>query len=401
LYRCDGSKITLKGQPQDEVMETLDKLTKRKDSSVEVPTTSKETAQKSARKRGIEVPSARKLVLQDVGYPFRIKGDPKPMGLEVDSLELFADYAREQWMGTFVQQGTYLFDRYIMPDYAFQVQEVEPEKSVVSKNTKIILQSSTDTTSNVNIRSVALEDVIGHKPVKQKCKIILEYLRQPSRFGEWAPRAVLFHGLPGTGKTMTAQAVANEADARIFLAKAPDLIGVHVGDGGRRISALFDEARRHSPSIIFIDELDAIGLARSFQSIRGDVSEVVTALLGELDLTNEESGVVVIGATNALSLIDPAIRNRFDTIFEFPLPTLEERYDILRLYTERLPLKLEADLNEIARRTEGLSGRDLRDRILKESLHAAITEGIPTITAEIVHRVLDNIQPERRPIYTI
>jgi AAA family ATPase len=105
--------------------------------------------------------------------------------------------------------------------------------------------------------------------------------------------------------------------------------------------------------------------------------------------------------TNALSLIDPAIRNRFDTIFEFPLPTLEERYDILRLYTERLPLKLEADLNEIARRTEGLSGRDLRDRILKESLHAAITEGIPTITAEIVHRVLDNIQPERRPIYTI
>ncbi|MFW9956912.1 MAG: AAA family ATPase [Candidatus Odinarchaeota archaeon] len=382
-------------------METPDKLTKRKDSSVEVPNTSKETAQKSPRKRGIEVPSAHRLVLRDVGYPFRVKGDPKPMGLEVDSLELFGDYAREQWMGTIVQQGTYLFDRYILPDYAFQVQEVEPEESIVSKNTKIILESPTGSTLDVKFRSVTLENVIGHESVKQKCKIILEYLRQPSRFGEWAPRAVLFHGLPGTGKTMTAQAVANEADARIFLAKASDLIGVHVGDGGRRISALFDDARKHSPSIIFIDELDAIGLARSFQSIRGDVSEVVTALLGELDQTSEESGVVVIGATNALPLIDPAIKNRFDTVFEFPLPTLEERYDILRLYAERLPLKFEADLKEIARRTEGLSGRDLRDRILKESLHTAITDGVTTISSEIVHRVLDKIQPKSRPTYTI
>ncbi|MFW9906968.1 MAG: AAA family ATPase [Candidatus Thorarchaeota archaeon] len=376
-------------------------MTKRKDSSVEAPITSKETAQKSTRKRGIEVPSARKLVLRDVGYPFRVKGDPKPMGLEVDSLELFADYAREQWMGTFVQKGAYLFDRYIMPDYAFQVQEVEPEESVVSKSTNIILQSPTSSISDVKTRSVKLEDVIGHEQVKQKCKIILEYLRQPSRFGEWAPRAVLFHGLPGTGKTMTAQAVANEAHAKIFLAKASDLIGVHVGDGGRRISALFDDARKHSPSIIFIDELDAIGLARSFQSIRGDVSEVVTALLGELDQTSEESGVVVIGATNALPLIDPAIKNRFDTVFEFSLPSVEERYDILQLYAERLPLKIEVALKEIAKRTEGLSGRDLRDRILKESLHIAITDGVSTITSEIVYRVLDKIQPKSRPTYTI
>jgi len=382
-------------------METLDKLTKRKDSTIEVPSTSKESAQKSIRKRGAEVPSARKLVLRDIGYPFRAKGDPKPMGLEIDSLELFADYAREQWMGTHVQQGTYLFDRYVMPDYAFQVLEVEPEESVVSKKTEILLLSPSGTTSDVKARPVTLEEVIGHEPVKQKCKIILEYLRHPSKFGEWAPRAVLFHGLPGTGKTMTAQALANEADARIFLAKASDLIGVHVGDGGRRISALFEDARKSSPSIIFIDELDAIGLARSFQSIRGDVSEVVTALLGELDLTTEESGVVVIGATNALPLIDPAIKNRFDTVFEFSLPTLEERYSILRLYAGRLPINLEADLYEIARKTEGLSGRDLRDRILKESLHTAITKGSATITSEIIHEVLDKLQSSDRPIYTI
>jgi AAA family ATPase len=382
-------------------METLDKLTKRKDSGVEVPSTSKEATQKATRRRSIEVPNARKLVLRDVGYPFRVKGDPKPMGLEIDSLELFADYARDQWMGTFVQQGTYLFDRYIMPDYAFQVQEVEPEEAVVSKSTNITLESQRGIAPSSNTRSVSLSDIVGHESVKQKCKIILEYLHHPLKFGEWAPRAVLFHGLPGTGKTMMAQAVANEADAKIFLVKASDLIGVHVGDGGRRISALFEDARKQSPSVIFIDELDAIGLARSFQSIRGDVSEVVTALLGELDQTSEESGVVVIGATNALPLIDSAIMNRFDTVFEFLLPTLEERHSILKMYAERLPIKIEANLSEIAQRTEGLSGRDLRDRVLKESLHNAITEGAATITPEIIRKVMDKIQTKDRPTYTI
>jgi AAA family ATPase len=264
-------------------------------------------------------------------------------------------------MGTIVRKGLYLFDRYIMPDYAFQVIEVEPEEAIIAKNTKISLQSQSTITEPESIRPVTLSEVVGHEPIKRKCKLILEYLQYPLKFGEWAPRAILFYGPPGTGKTMTAQAVANQANAKIFFAKASDLIGVHVGDGGRRISTLFDDARKNSPSIIFIDELDAIGLTRSFQSIRGDVSEVVTALLGELDQTSEASGVVVIGATNALPLIDPAIKNRFDTVFEFALPNLEERLGILQYYSKRLPLKIEIDLREVARITDGLSGRDLRD----------------------------------------
>ena len=379
----------------------LEKLTKRKDSSIEIPSVSKETTKKATKKRGIEFPSAKKLILRDIGYPFRIKGDPRPLGLEIDNDELFTDYAREQWMGTVVRKGVYLFDRYIMPDYAFQVTEVCPEESIISKRTKIQIETQPVTKLVSNFHTINLDEVIGHEQVKRKCRIILEYLQNPSKYGEWAPRAVLFHGPPGTGKTMTAQAVANEAKAQIFLAKASDLIGVHVGDGGRRISSLFDDARTHAPSIIFIDELDAIGLARSFQSIRGDVSEVVTALLGELDQTVEDSGVVVIGATNALPLIDPAIRNRFDTVFEFQLPELEERYAILQLYAERLPLKFEMDLHEVAKLTEGFSGRDLRNRVLKESLHLAISEGSNTITAEYVRKVLDTIKPNNRPNYTI
>jgi AAA family ATPase len=248
---------------------------------------------------------------------------------------------------------------------------------------------------------VSLDDIVGHEPIKMKCRLILKYLEDPKRFGEWAPRAILFYGSPGTGKTMTAKAVACQANARIFLAKASDLIGVHVGDGGRRISSLFEDARKEAPSIVFIDELDAIGLARSFQSIRGDVSEVVTALLGELDRTTEESGVVVIGATNAPALIDPALRSRFDTVFEFGLPTLEERAKILSLYAKRLPLPFEMDLNTLASMTEGLSGRDLRDRILKESLHIAISEEKDSISTETVTRLLRGFRNDWTPSYTV
>ncbi|MHA1863618.1 MAG: AAA family ATPase [Candidatus Thorarchaeota archaeon] len=376
-------------------------MTKRKDSGIEIHTSPKESSKKATIKRSIEVPSTKSIVLRDMGYPFRVKGDPRSTGLEIDSKELFADYARDQWMGTIVRQGLYLFDRYIMPDYAFQVLEVVPEESIISKDTKIHLQSRSAVTESTSTRLVTLNEVVGHEPIKRKCKLILEYLLNPAKFGEWAPRAILFYGPPGTGKTMTAQAVANQADAKIFFAKASDLIGVHVGDGGRRISALFDDARKNSPSIIFIDELDAIGLSRSFQSIRGDVSEVVTALLGELDQTAEASGVVVIGATNALPLIDPAIKNRFDTVFEFALPNIEERLGILQYYSKRLPLEIEIDLQEVARMTEGLSGRDLRDRILKESLHIAITDESSIITSEIVRGVLDKIKTKSSPNYTI
>jgi len=277
-------------------------------------------------------------------------------------------------MGTIVHKGLYLFDRYIMPDYAFQVLEVVPEESIIAKDTQIHLQSRSTVTESMSTRLVTLNDVVGHEPIKRKCKLIHEYLLHPAKFGEWAPRAILFYGLPGTGKTMTA----------------------------RRISMLFDDARKNSPSIIFIDELDAIGLSRSFQSIRGDVSEVVTALLGELDQTAEASGVVVIGATNALPLIDPAIKNRFDTVFEFALPNTEERLGILQYYSKRLPLEIEIDLQEVAKMTEGLSGRDLRDRILKESLlHIAISDESSVITSEIVRGVLDKIKTKSRPNYTI
>lgn len=399
-WRFGVAKTTLKGTSKNDTLVAHKKLTKRKDSGVELPVISRESTKKIARIGGLDIPSARLLVLRGAAFPFRLKGDPRATGVETDNAELFADYAREQWIGCVVTKGQYLFDRYVMPDFAFQVTEVNPAESIVTKNTVIRLDSSISS-SNTPSRESSLDDVVGHETVKKKCRVILNYLETPARYGEWAPRALLFHGPPGTGKTMLAKAMASEANARIFLVKASDLIGVHVGDGGRRISALFEDARNTSPSIVFIDELDAIGLARSFQSIRGDVSEVVTALLGELDKTDEGSGVVVIGATNAFMLIDLALRSRFDTIFEFKLPDSIERLRILEMYAARLPLSIDIDLQLVASRTEGLSGRDLRNRILKESLHSAISEGHSSITRNTVLSILDKIKVKRTPDYAI
>lgn len=375
-------------------------MKKRKDSGLEIPATSRESSQKTEKKRNIEVPETKTVVIRDIGYPFRITGDPKPAGLEIDSADLFVDYAREQWAGSVIRKDMYLFDRYVMPDFAFQVIEVDPPESVITRKTNIVLQSTSVESESIG-PMVVLDDVIGHETVKRKCRIILKYLTNPTKFGEWAPRAVLFYGSPGTGKTLMARALAHEANAEILTAKASDLIGTHVGDGGRRISALFEQARKMAPAIVFIDELDAIGLARAFQSIRGDVSEVVTALLAELDRTGESSGVVIIGATNAPSLIDAAIRSRFDSIFEFSVPTAEERLRILELYAKRLPIPIDFDLEKLIGMTDGLSGRDLRDRILKEALHNAISEDMPRITFKDVLGIIEKMQTKKDPDYTI
>ncbi|NWF94685.1 MAG: AAA family ATPase [Candidatus Thorarchaeota archaeon] len=375
-------------------------MPKRKESGVELPSPTHETTKKTTRTRANRVPRTISVTLDAVGYPFRVKGEPRSASLEIDNPGLFVDYARAQWAGTVVRTGAYLFDRYIMPDFAFQVIAATPDESVITDETEIHLTTLRGEPPQYTA-GPPLSEVIGHEEVKRKCRLILAYLDNPQKLGEWAPRAVLFYGGPGTGKTMTARALAHEAKARIFLTKASDMIGVYVGEGSRRIGSLFDEARRAAPSIVFIDELDAIGLARSFQSIRGDVSETVTALLGELDRNADDSGVVVIGATNAPGLIDPALRSRFDTVFEFGLPNVEDRLRILRLYSARLPLRLETDLGLLAARTEGLSGRDLRDRILKESLHIAICEGKTTITDEIVLRVLQRVRPAVNQDYVL
>lgn len=334
---------------------------------------------------------ARLVKIRPVGYP--IKELHRNYYINIESPELFELYAKEQWMGSLVAVEEYLFDQRVIPDFAFQVIKVLPLGTVkINENTLIELeQLPPKKESSTDRNKIKLENVIGHEKVKKKCRIVMRYLEEPEVFGDWAPKNILFHGPPGTGKTMTAKALANEVDAWFFLVRATDLVGEFVGDGSKRIHDLYKAAQNQTPSIIFIDELDAIALDRSYQNVRGDVSEVVNALLSELDGIKENLGVVTIGATNTPLLLDRAIRNRFEEELHFVNPNEFERLRILEGYGKTMPLELDADMRMFARKTKGFSGRALREKLLKSALYKAMLEESPKIRSDHLEAALKEI----------
>ncbi len=368
----------------------MQKLKRRKEQTIDKTRTTIENKPEERIESIDNVPAAEKIIIAPIGYPLRIKGEYESDEIEIGDLELFRTYAIEQWNGIVVNEDTFLFDRFAVPDFAFKVIKAIPENSRITTTTKIVVKKLKQKIKRINY-NVSFDDIIGHKKVKEKAKLIIEYLKNPKIFGEWGPHAVLFYGEPGTGKTMMAKAIASAVKAPIFFVKATDLIGNHVGDGSRRISTLFKKAIEQTPSIVFIDELDAIGLTRNFQSIRGDVSEVVTALLSAIDMIKEVPGLVVIGTTNAPHLLDKALLSRFETQFKFDLPDYNERLEMLRMYGERLPIKATFTFERVAKITKGFSGRDIKERLLKTALHIAIIRNLPEIDDKLIDEVLRDL----------
>src|SRR5689334_20364142 len=234
--------------------------------------------------------------------------------------------------------------------------------------------------------SVTWDEVAGLEEAKAELQEVADFLRDPKRFealGARVPKGILLHGPPGTGKTLAAKAVANESGARFFAQSASAFVEMFAGLGAARIRKLFDEARKNAPSIVFIDELDAVGMARSGHGFNREQDQTLNQLLVELDGFGPRDQVVVMGASNRLQDLDAALLRpgRFDRQILIHPPDFGGRMDILRVHIRGKPLAADVDLKAVARQTSGLTGADLAN-ICNEAAIGAGRRGSGTITEE-------------------
>lgn len=222
--------------------------------------------------------------------------------------------------------------------------------------------------------SVRISDVAGHDNVKHEVLEIVDYLRDGSRYkavGANPPRGVLMYGPPGNGKTLIAKAIAGEAEAHFIEQSASSFVQVYAGEGAKAVRKLFEEARKNLPCVVFIDEIDAVGAARSGAS-HDERVQSLDALLTEMDGFANNDGIVVVAATNRLDVLDEALirPGRFDRKVHVPLPSKDDRLAILKAHVARLP-SVSANLEHWAGQTPGFSGASLAALVNEAAIEAA------------------------------
>ncbi|MCW2986112.1 MAG: hflB, partial [Conexibacter sp.] len=211
---------------------------------------------------------------------------------------------------------------------------------------------------------VRWQDIAGVDEAKKELQEVVDFLKDPKKFqrlGASVPAGVLLHGPPGTGKTLLAKAVAHESGATFYAQSASSFVEMFAGLGAARIRKLFAEARKHAPAIVFIDELDAVGAQRSGHGFNREQDQTLNQLLVELDGFEGAHQVVVMGASNRIQDLDPALLRpgRFDRQMLVSPPDLSGREAILGVHTRGKPLASNVDLRHVAKQTSGLTGAEL------------------------------------------
>ncbi len=245
--------------------------------------------------------------------------------------------------------------------------------------------------------NVTFEDVAGMDNSKQELKEVVDYLKDPKRFqtlGGKVPKGILLVGPPGTGKTLLARAVAGEADVTFFSISASQFIEMFVGVGASRVRDLFAGAKKAAPSIVFIDELDAVGRSRGagFGGGHDEREQTLNQLLSEMDGFDQHEEVIVLAATNRPDVLDPALLRpgRFDRHVVIERPDWRDREKILRVHSRNVPLDQSVDLATIARGTPGMTGADL-ENLVNEAAILAARESAAVVTSSHLERAKDKI----------
>jgi transitional endoplasmic reticulum ATPase len=306
-----------------------------------------------------------------------------PVGTRLVVDKDFSDFVKNRLKGFPITIGDDISVVVLGNPIIFNVGEVKPKGVLrIEETSKLTILSEPLAERKIS-STITYDEIGGLKEEIRRLREIVELpLRHPEifhRLGVEAPTGIMLFGPPGCGKTLLAKALANECEARFFVVNGPEIMNKYYGETEAKLREIFKEARDNAPSIIFIDEIDAVAPKR--EDVFGDVEKrVVAQLLALMDGLSDRGDVVVIGATNRPEGVDPALRRpgRFDREVEIGVPNIEDRIEILQIHTRGMPLNSNIDLKDLAKQLHGYTGADLR-ALCRESALKVLRHHLPDI----------------------
>jgi len=356
---------------------------------------------------GIPDRNARREILQ-----IHTRGMPLADDVDLDKLaEMTRGYTGAD-LAALCREAAMKAIRRILPSIDFSEEKIPPEildKLVVTmKDFMNAFKEITPTALReveIEVPNVRWEDIGGLEDVKRQLIEAVEWpLKYPDKFermGIRPPKGILLYGPPGCGKTLLAKAIATEAEANFISVKGPEIFNKWVGESEKAIREIFRKARQAAPCIIFFDEIESIVTRKELiEDSSGVANRVTSQLLAEMDGIEELTDVIVLGATNRPDLLDPAILRpgRFDKVIYVPPPDEKSRYQILKIYTKKMPLALDVSLRDLAARTEWYSGADLA-ALCREAAMNALRRSLDAeyVTRQDFEEALRTIKPSISP----